>query len=206
MYSRSRAWDFHSNYASRYHVMIESSQPEDHANSEACRLASQAWQDIAQYCQNPANIDEGGKEIEFDVESVILDIKSRWDDYCRTGVPRHEVDELAKEIRDKHAQALANRRLSSTEFIQRLSECSKEQSIAQEKNPKSKKGTKVQSESQPADLPGPLSGPSELIDEENRKHIQIEAIDFVINESRLELGVEVQEQESMYGGIQFNQV
>lgn len=209
MFDRSRAYDYRANYSSRYHVMMESDQPEDKANSEACRLASQAWQDIAQYCQNPAHVDDKGNPIDFDVESVITDIRTRWEDYCRTGVPRNEVDDLAKEIRTKHAQEIANRRLPHTEFVQRLSDCGKGQPVVTEKNQKNKKGSKSTNDTQQsADLSGQLSRSPELeeINEENRKHIQLDAIEHVIREIYLELGVEAQEQESAYGGIQFNQV
>jgi hypothetical protein len=208
MFDRSRAYDYRANYSSRYHAMMESKEPEDKANAECCRLASQAWQDIAQYCQNPAHTDEKGNPLDFDVESVIVDIRTRWEDYCRTGVPRNEVDDLAADIRKKHAQEMANRRVPHTEFIQRMSESGQGKPVVTEKNQKNKKGQKPASDPQPADLPGQLSRPSDVeeINEENRKHIQLDAIEYVISEIYLELGVEAQEQESAFGGIQFNQV
>jgi hypothetical protein len=98
MFDRSRAYDFRSSYLSIYNTMIESGTPEDKANAEAYRLASEAWLEIAQFNQRPDIIDEQGVEIEFDVEAPIANMKLLWEEYCRTGIPVNNVADLVNDL------------------------------------------------------------------------------------------------------------
>jgi hypothetical protein len=208
MFSRARAFEFRSSYMSRYNYMMETGDPVDRANAECCRLASQAWQDIAQFSQRPDLVDDQGNPWEFDPESVIADIKSQWEDYCRTGVPRNDVDELAAEIRARHPQELADRRKAyldrhkpvSRDPVQDFGIMPLEPKEITQTNQKGKKIKKSESEnistvssSEQVQSIQRQEPELERMDEENRKHIQEDAIEVVINEIRMELSTEMQE-------------
>lgn len=203
--------------------MIDSGHPEDKANSEACRLASQAWQDIAMFCQRPDLVDDNGMPWEYDPESTIADIQARWDDYCRTGIVVSDVDELAENIRDAHKvwvakqklwlesrdkEARAKATLSNPQIVvQDAPSAIQEPKTAQTSSQKRKNNQKPPEASNvvSADASGlsqsELSSVSEqqtespLIDEFNRSHIQENAIDFVIAEIRSELSIDREQAE-----------
>jgi hypothetical protein len=204
MFSRIRAYEFRASYMSRYSYMMETGDPVDRANSEAARLASQAWQDLAQFMQRPDLKDEHGNDWEFDPEEVITDIQLQWEDYCRTGVARNDVDELASEIRARHPQELAARRkaymdrnkVASRDPVQDFGIQPLESKEAQAGG---QKGKKVKKSEISSDLPAESQtsvSQEEQIDEVNRSYIQENALDVVIAEIRMELGIDMQELQS----------
>jgi hypothetical protein len=187
MFDRTRAYEFRSWFRSRYSMMIDSGNPEDIANAESCRLAAQAWEDIAQNCQVPGLEDEHGNPIEYDVEIVIQDIRNRWAEYCRTGVPQDEVKELVDEFQRKHQESYARRY---------------ERSNRGESDPQPDKGqkkVKVDPTSTVATIAS-KHHPIELKNEQNIKNVQENAIEIIINQIHEELGVARQESEVASGG------
>jgi hypothetical protein len=182
--------------------MMDTKDPTDVANAESCRLASQAWQDIAMFCQNPNLEDEHGNPAEYDVEVTIQEMRERWDNYCRTGVALNDVDELARDIRKAHAkkmelrsQVLAANASNSTQNAP--------SSIPEPKTPQTssekRKNRQKPAETVPFAVSAKPSAVSdkeqsqeeevERIDEKNRALIQVDAIDIIINEIRFELGI-----------------
>ncbi len=200
--------------------MMETGHPEDKANAESCRLASQAWQDIAMFNQRPDLVDDNGNEIEYDPEATIADIQARWDDYCRTGIVISDVDELAENIRDAHKGWIAKQKIwleskakedrakallaSPSSVVQDAPTATQDSKTAQTSSQKRKDRQKspeasnvVSAESselsqseQPSVSEQSKEPELEKIDEENKKYIQLDAIDFVIAEIRSELGIE----------------
>ena len=68
--------------------MIVSTEIEDRANAEVCRLGSLAWQEICALMSN-ASVDE------FDsaVEQLLADVQKWWQDYLKTGIPFNDNEE-----------------------------------------------------------------------------------------------------------------
>lgn len=192
MFNRQKAYDMRSWYRSRYNSMMESNHPEDRANAYACMLGSQSWEDIGLYMQTDEYPD-------FDPEMIIIDIQAKWQDYCRTGVAVHDVDQLALHFREEHRKAMQARTKAaldqSRDFAARLEgepETVKTNQTSSEKRKIQKQSTK----SAPEALQSLPEAPAEVIDEKNRYFIQINAIDHVINEIRYELGTERQDAEA----------
>jgi hypothetical protein len=199
MFSRQRAWDIRKSYSSRYSYMIDTKDPIDVANAESCRLASQAWQDIAMFCQNPNLEDEHGNPAEYDVEVTIQELRDRWDNYCRTGVALNDVDELARDIRKAHAKKMELRSQNLATNTPNSPQHAPS-SIPEPKTPQTS-SQKRKDRQKPAETPYTVSAkPSaisnaesqeevEKIDENNRALIQTNAIEMIIDEIRLELGI-----------------
>lgn len=104
---------------SRFRAMADSENPWDRANSEAFRLATQAWHDIAS---------EIGTS--FDPQSHVDRLSSRWRQYCETGIAYDSIDAMAKE---RLAEFVADdRRRRGVKLIGldlKLMTCEKEASI-----------------------------------------------------------------------------
>jgi hypothetical protein len=200
MFDRTRAYDFRASYRSRYEVMIESNDPESKANAEACKLASQAWEQIAQFAQRPELEDEEGNPLEFDVESVIEDMKTKWNEYCRTGVAVDEVDTLVRETQARIARGVLSPVKTQDSHLETIRENLRSQD-PQTADPKAKKGQKSPQVDKATSTVaviangGKYGSPIDVIDERNREYIQVSAIDVVIAEIEQELGVERQEHE-----------
>jgi hypothetical protein len=205
MFSRIRAYDLRSQYMSRYSYMIDSKDPVSVANAEACRLASQAWQDIAQFSQRPDLQDDQGNPIEYDYESTIADILSRWEDYCRTGVVISDVDELAQEFRDKHALKIKAMEARNKALVSNTANLvpdappsiseNKTTQTSSEKRKTSKKSTETVSIQSQVASDERSETPVERIDEENRKNIQLDALDYIVAEIRSEMSTDREEAE-----------
>jgi hypothetical protein len=199
MFSRQRAWDIRKSYSSRYSYMMDTKDTTDVANAESCRLASQAWQDIAMFCQNPHLEDEHGNPATYDVEVTIQELRDRWDNYCRTGVALNDVDELAKAIRKAHAkqmeirsQVLAANTPNSPQNVPSSIPEPKTSQTSSEKRKNRQKPAETVSfavSAKPSGLPSEESQETERIDEKNRALIQVDAIDIIIDEIRFELGI-----------------
>jgi hypothetical protein len=183
--------------------MMDTKDPTDVANAESCRLASQAWQDIAMFCQNPNLEDEHGNPAEYDVEVTIQELRDRWDNYCRTGVALNDVDELARDIRKAHAKKMELRFQTMATSIPDSPQ-NAPSSISEPKTPQTssekRKNRQKQTETPAFAVSAKPSAISdkeqsqeeeevERIDEKNRALIQVDAIDIIINEIRFELGI-----------------
>lgn len=174
---------------------MDTKDPTDVANAESCRLASQAWQDIAQFCQNPNLEDEHGSQVSYDIEVTINDLRERWDNYCRTGVALNDVDELAKNIRKAHAKTLAAFVSNSPQNAPSSIPESKSPQTSSQKRKDRQKSTETSYavSAKPPSLSDETISQAEeeveRIDEKNRALIQTNAIEMIIDEIRLELGI-----------------
>jgi hypothetical protein len=199
MFDRTRAYEFRSSYRSRYTIMIESGDPETRANAEVCKLASQVWEQIAQFAQRPELEDEDGNPLEFDIDSVIEDMKTKWNEYCRTGVAVDEVDRLVKETQAKIGRGNIPKTQDSHLETMRSDLRGEESQASDTKGTKGKKPTQMDAKATSTVAViangGKFGTPLEVIDAKNREYIQVNAIDVVIAEIEQELGVERQEQE-----------
>ena len=149
----------------RYRGMLGSDQPYDRINSEAHRLACQEWQEVARVIGTP----------EFDPQLHVDRIASRWRHYAETGRTHDDLEVLA-------AHELTSFIAGDRVARERAAAAERKAKGLPDPEPPKKNRNPAQSGSRHAVSPPPVSP-------EHFQHINIDAINGVLHEFRLALGL-----------------
>ena len=144
--------------------MIDSGDPEGIANAESCRIASQAWQDIAEYYSRPDTDEEGQPTNEgFSLEALTEHMRNQWKDYCETGIAVNEVQSLVEVLQAKL------RKDPHLEGVGSTSDTAKDSPANQSQEDKPETS-------------------QEALNRRNRENVQVGAIEIIITQIYDELG------------------